>query len=210
MPRHDLAEEEVDHLKGINAKVVHIMPRTGGADGTLPVLCKRADYVRSIERQGIGVFRNACRSIEGEECGYYRSCDYIAQFHIPGLEVDTSNIVRIYVHNYLGLRRNPLQLDPSLVIIDESFFNAMVQIRDLSFKDIREQVRSDRHPDLGRQIIKSLVSNEPLLVTLRELNVRLGHLGEIVLNQALTAPEARRLTFVPELILKALVVSLDN
>ena len=185
VPRHDLAGEYVGLLKGINAQVVHVRPRTGGADGKLTVLCQRSDYVKSLERQGVGVFRNACRSSDGDRCKFYGNCDYIAQFHNPR-EEDVTNIVRIYVHNYLALRRNPLQEDPSLVIIDESFFNAMVEVHDLSFKNVREQLRSDRHPNLGNEIIKSLVSGEPLLDALRASNIRLGHLDEINLNTANT------------------------
>ena len=184
VPRHDLAEEYVDRLKEVNAQVVHVRPRTGGADGKLPVLCKRAEYVKSIEKQGSGIFSRACRSREGSECEYFQTCDYIAQFSDPEFEFDSSNVVRIFVHNYLAFRRNPLQDNPSLVIIDESFFNAMVQVDDLSFGDVRAHVRSDRHPDLGNEIVKALVSNEALLDVLRGLNVQLSHLDEIVLNNA--------------------------
>ena len=63
----------------------------------------------------------------------------------------------------------------------------MVQVSDLSFGDVRAHVRSDRHPDLGNEIAKALVSNEALLSVLRGLNVRLGHLDEIVLNNAAVA-----------------------
>ena len=194
VPRHDLAQEYVDLLNGVNAQVVHVRPRTGGADGKLPVLCQRVDYVKSLEQQGVGVFRNACRSAEGDRCEFYDSCDYIDQFIDPDFESDRSNVVRIFVHNYLTLRRNPLQDNPSLVIIDESFFNAMVEVHDLTSKDVREQLRSDRHPELGNEVIKSLVSAEPLLETLRGLNVRLGHLDEINLIPAGTAFDGVRST----------------
>jgi len=197
VPRHDLAEEYVNRLKDVNAQVVHARPRTGGADGKLPVLCQRADYVKSLEQQGVGVFRNACRSGDGDRCEFFESCDYIAQFIDHEFEFDSSNVVRIFVHNYLALRRNPLQDNPSLVIIDESFLNAMVEIHNLSFKDVREQLRSDRHPDLGNEVIKSLVSGEPLLEALRGLSVRLGHLDEINLIPAGTGFDGVRSTALP-------------
>ena len=179
VPRHDLAQEYVERLQEVNAHIVHVRPRTGGADGKLPVLCQRAEYVKSLEQQGVGVYRNACRSGDGDRCEFYESCDYIAQFDDPASVFDNSNIIRVFVHNYLALRRNPLQDDPSLVIIDESFFNAMVEVHDLSSRGVREHLCSDRHPDLGNEIIKSLVSGEPLLNALRGLNVRLGDLDEI-------------------------------
>ena len=193
VPRHDLAVEYVNLLKGINAQVVHVRPRTGGTDGKLPVLCQRSDYVKSLEKQGVGVFKRACRSDDGDRCEFYQTCDYISQFHDPWQD-DVTNIVRVYVHNYLALRRNPLQGNPSLVIIDESFFNAMIQIHDLSFKDVREQILSERHPNLGKEIIKSLVSDEPLLDALRESNLRLGHLDEVDLNTSDTGFDGVRNT----------------
>ena len=70
----------------------------------------------------------------------------------------------------------------------------MVKDHDLSFKDVREQLRSDRYPELGNEVIKSLVSAEPLLETLRGLNVRLGHLDEINLIPAGTAFDGVRST----------------
>ena len=38
--------------------------------GKLPVLCQRVDYVKSLEQQGVGIFRNACRSAEGDRCEF--------------------------------------------------------------------------------------------------------------------------------------------
>ena len=37
VPRHDLAQEYVERLQEVNAHIVHVRPRTGGADGKLPV-----------------------------------------------------------------------------------------------------------------------------------------------------------------------------
>jgi hypothetical protein len=88
VPRHDLAQEYVGLLTGVNAQVVHVRRRTGGADGKSPVLCQRVDYVKSLEQQGVGVFRNACRSAEGDRCEFYDSCDYIDQFIDPEFEFD--------------------------------------------------------------------------------------------------------------------------
>ena len=81
-----------------------------------------------------------------------------------------------------------------MVIIDESFFNAMIQIHDLSVKNVREQVCSDRHPNLGKEITRLLRSDEPLLDALRESNVRLGHLDEIDLNTSGTGFDGVRNT----------------
>ena len=49
VPRHDLADEWGESLEGINAKVTHVYPRTGGQwdkDAKIyphPIMCQRAD-----------------------------------------------------------------------------------------------------------------------------------------------------------------------
>jgi hypothetical protein len=54
VPRHDLADEWEQSLEGINARVVHVYPRTGGKwdessrSYTHPIMCHRADYVRDL------------------------------------------------------------------------------------------------------------------------------------------------------------------
>ena len=57
VPRHDLADEWAEGLEGINAKVIHVYPRTGGKwDDEVkayphPIMCERADYVRDLEKR---------------------------------------------------------------------------------------------------------------------------------------------------------------
>ena len=66
VPRHDLASEWENELEGINAKVIHIFPRTGGQWNdvikTYPhaIMCQRADYVRDLEDKGHSIYGNAC------------------------------------------------------------------------------------------------------------------------------------------------------
>ena len=68
VPRHDLADEWEQGLDGINARVVHIYPRTGGKwdEGNRsyahPIKCHRADYVRDLEANGHSIYGNACLS----------------------------------------------------------------------------------------------------------------------------------------------------
>ena len=58
VPRHDLAGEWEQGLAGINARVVHVYPRTGGAwsesnrSYSHQIMCNRADYVRDLETNG--------------------------------------------------------------------------------------------------------------------------------------------------------------
>ena len=65
VPRHDLADEWTKSLEGVNAKVIHVYPRTGGKwDDEVkvyphPIMCERADYVRDLEEKGHSIYGNA-------------------------------------------------------------------------------------------------------------------------------------------------------
>ena len=178
VPRHDLAAEYVEKLAGINAQVIHVQPRINRED-EVQSLCKRPAYVKSLETSGVSVYQHACRSQDDERCEHWNDCPYIAQFFSPEIGDALTNQVRIYVHNYLALKRNPLMDDPDLVIIDESFFNALIQVDDIKISDVRQFIRSERLPELGNLLIKALVGEEPLLSMLREAGIRLSHLDEI-------------------------------
>ena len=68
VPRHDLADEWCDKLSGVNARLIHVHPRTGGKiDPTTggydhQVLCDRAHYVRDLEQKGHSIYSAVCLS----------------------------------------------------------------------------------------------------------------------------------------------------
>jgi hypothetical protein len=65
VPRHDLADEWEQNLEGINAKVIHVYPRTCGEwaeeqnSYKHPIMCRRALYVRDLEEKGHSIYGNA-------------------------------------------------------------------------------------------------------------------------------------------------------
>jgi hypothetical protein len=78
VPRHDLADEWEQSLEGINAKVIHVYPRTGGKwdeeqnSYPNPIMCQRAEYVRDLEQKGHSIYGNACLSrTSGEQCSFF-------------------------------------------------------------------------------------------------------------------------------------------
>ena len=84
VPRHDLADEWQESLEGINAKVIHVYPRTGGKwDDKVkayphPIMCVRADYVRDLEEKGHSIYGNACLNrTSGEQCRFFNDCPYL-------------------------------------------------------------------------------------------------------------------------------------
>ncbi|WP_339816908.1 hypothetical protein [uncultured Paracoccus sp.] len=185
VPRHDLAAEYVEKLKAgvpVAAKVVHVVPRDGGSSGNLPILCRRADYVKSLRKSGVGIFHKACRSADGQHCEFYDACGYIEQFRDPSLATAQGNVVRIGVHSYLGLPRNPIQNDPDLVIIDEAFLNDLIKEELVRLTDIRRHIKTPRHPNIGALFADALVTGQPLLQSLQTAGVVPTDLGDVELN----------------------------
>ena len=104
VPRHDLADEWEQGLDGINARVVHVYPRTGGKwdensrSYAHPIMCHRADYVRDLEANGHSIYGNACLSrASGEQCGLSSTCAYLDQFRIS-----TDGIGLIFITRFEG------------------------------------------------------------------------------------------------------------
>ena len=124
VPRHDIAADWARSLTDttpVNARVIHVQPRTGQSNSTLGGLCLRQEYVKSLQDASIGVFNNACKSGDNL-CVHYSDCPYIQQFIEPDMIEKDDNVIHIMVHNYLTLPRNLLQVSPDIAIIDESFW----------------------------------------------------------------------------------------
>ena len=101
VPRHDLADEWEQGLDGINARVVHIYPRTGGKwdensrSYAHPIMCHRADYVRDLEANGHSIYGNAClNKASGEQCSLFGECQYLDQFRISTDDIGVENTIR--------------------------------------------------------------------------------------------------------------------
>ena len=167
VPRHDLASEWEKNLDGINAKVIHVYPRTGGkweeqaGKYEHDIKCQRADYVRDLEGKGHSIYGKACLSrTSGDRCSFFDECQYLDQFR-P--EADDSsaggNIVRIYSHASLFLGRNEFErkITPDLVIIDEAFISSAVSnMPSIPANEIIQHVRSDGHTMLGQELLDCL------------------------------------------------------
>ncbi|WPY95633.1 hypothetical protein T8T21_05805 [Limimaricola variabilis] len=187
VPRHDLAEqyvEEINELGGFQAEVIHVGPRTGGSAGAMPILCERPEYVRGLEQARLSVFGNACATEDGTKCKFFESCRYLQQFRDVEASSDNhGNVVRIMVHQYLRMPRNYLMSRPDLVVIDEAFFQEVVDTNvKIPLRDIRQHVRTEDIPDLGRKIAIYLEDGEPLLRCLRNDGVTASDLGRVGLS----------------------------
>ena len=189
VPRHDLAQQyvqDIEELGGFRAKVIHVKPRSDTRDRDIKGQCLRPIFAESLTSAGLGVFRNACMSVDGQTCKHFHDCPYIKQFDEQrewDEGADAGNVVRIFVHDYLRLPRNQLQSDPDLVIIDEAFWQGLVSTdRSLSRSELRTHVKTAQFPELGRWFFEALEDEDPLLKKLREEGVDAQELTEIDLS----------------------------
>jgi len=181
VPRHDLANEWEQSLDGINAKVIHVYPRTGGKwdeeakSYKHPIMCQRADYVGDLEDKGHSIYGNACLSrTSGEQCSFFGGCSYLDQFRQSGNDLGVENTVRIYTHASLFLSRNEFeqQIDPNLVIIDEAFLSSAVSnLPSIPVGDVTQHIRLEGIPNLGFDLVECLTTHQGDLSYLRKKDI---------------------------------------
>ncbi|MDA8891913.1 hypothetical protein N9I81_03700, partial [Planktomarina temperata] len=181
VPRHDLADEWEESLEGINAKVIHVYPRTGGKwdeeqnSYPNPIMCQRADYVRDLEQKGHSIYGNACLSrTSGEQCSFFGNCSYLDQFRQSGNDLGVENTIRIYTHASLFLSRNEFeqQIDPNLVIIDEAFMSSAVSnMPSIPVGDVTQHIRLEGLPSLGFDLVECLTEHRGDLSYLRDKDI---------------------------------------
>ena len=181
VPRHDLADEWEQGLDGINARAVHVYPRTGGKwdknsrSYAHPIMCHRADYVRDLEANGHSIYGNACLSkASGEQCSFFSTCAYLDQFRRGTDGIGVENTVRIYTHASLFLNRNEYerQITPDLVIIDEAFLSSAVSnMPSVSVDDVIRHVRLDEQSQLGFDLVECLRSPDGDMSYLRDKGI---------------------------------------
>ena len=177
----DVPHEWEQSLEGINAKVIHVYPRTGGQWDeeakayTHPVMCQRADYVRDLEEKGHSIYGNACLSRTSEEqCSFFGSCAYLDQFRQSSSDLGTENAIRIYTHASLFLNRNEFerQLNPDLVIIDEAFLSSAVSnMPCIPAGDVTQHIRFDGNTSLGFDLVECLNTHQGDLSYLRDKDI---------------------------------------
>ncbi|MDB4209510.1 hypothetical protein N9793_00865 [bacterium] len=181
VPRHDLADEWEKSLEGINAKVIHVYPRTGGKwdeeqnSYPNPIMCQRADYVRDLEQKGHSIYGNACLSrTSGEQCSFFGNCKYLDQFRQSGNNLGVENTIRIYTHASLFLSRNEFerQEEPDLVIIDEAFMSSAVSnMPSMPVGDVTQHIRLEGLPSLGFDLVECLTEHRGDLSYLRDKDI---------------------------------------
>jgi len=156
VPRHELAEELQSKLRLRNPKLAVTVIR--GRDRTVPgtddLLCRRSHLVKQLHQSGSGlpVYQTLCRK-EGIKCPYFDHCHYLGQFK-------RADDVRIYVHSHLPLPRQSQDKNiPDIAIIDESFFDTLLDIKVYNLSQLRYAHISH---ELKQALLESLRKGKPL------------------------------------------------
>lgn len=129
VPTHRLAEEWRDLIHRFNPlKRVTILYGRSHLDSAGAPLCQMSTAAENLSQAGFSVFDNLCKMKQAGglpplKCKHFDTCKYIQQF-VPAE-------VHIYTHAHLPLERGVLeQWQPSVVVIDESFFqNCIASIK---------------------------------------------------------------------------------
>jgi hypothetical protein len=181
VPRHDLADEWAESLEDINARVIHVYPRTGGKWDEehklypYPVMCQRANYVRDLEEKGHSIYGNACLSrTSGEQCSFFGTCAYLDQFRQTGSDLGVENTIRLYTHASLFLSRNEFerQVEPDLVIIDEAFLHSAVSnMPSVAAGHVTQHIRFNGNTSLGFDMVECLSNHQGDLSYLRDKDI---------------------------------------
>ena len=125
-PTHRLGDEwKASVLKFNPSKKVIVIKGREALDGQGQPLCIKHQLAAQLSHKGLSVYPNLCRSSQGKgkaplECNRYQHCAYIQQFGVAD--------VYVYTHAHLPLMRGELETwKPSLVVVDESFFQSCLQ-----------------------------------------------------------------------------------
>ena len=163
VPTHALAAE-------LNAKVQAANPQTtvrtvagrSHFDANNKPLCKKHKLAKEVARVGGEVYSSLCARKKGsavEQCRYYNTCPYIAQFK-PAQ-------VTIYTHSHLPLRRSRLESGvPDIAVIDESFFQACIEIVEVPIALLRAPFLGQHGAPVCAAIEAGLQQALPLLAYL--------------------------------------------
>jgi len=151
VPSHRLSEEVVVNLsKELDFEVsegsmfsrVGIVAGRGqkGEDG-LP-LCQKSEITDKAAKAGLNVEKNFCKN-KDNVCEFYNNCAYQNQFESEGIELEELkqqwserlpselfNAVTVMTHANLFLQTNKRLRKPSLIVVDESFYqSALNEVR---------------------------------------------------------------------------------
>jgi len=125
-PTHRLGDEWKKSILKYNPnKRVIVIKGREALDAQKQPLCIKHQLANQLSQKGLSVYPNLCRSSQGKgkaplECNRYHHCAYIQQFGPAD--------VYVYTHAHLPLERGELETwKPSLVVVDESFFQSCLQ-----------------------------------------------------------------------------------
>lgn len=137
VPNHRLSKELVEDLEeeldvhlpdGSIYKRVQLIAGRGHKDENGRALCWKNDLAQKLAVLGENVTSSLCSS-EEEVCEYYDHCGYQAQFEDEDLEIPRDDklselfpAVTVLAHAHLFLNTKDRLMDPSLVVVDEAFY----------------------------------------------------------------------------------------
>jgi hypothetical protein len=158
-PTHRLGDEWKASILSYNpGKRVIVIKGREALDAQKQPLCIKHQLANQLSQKGLSVYPNLCRSSQGKgkaplECDRYQHCAYVQQFG----KAD----VYVYTHAHLPLKRGELETwKPSLVVVDESFFQSCLQKLDVPAALLLHPALPPNAAAICRDIYQHLTHND--------------------------------------------------
>jgi hypothetical protein len=192
VPNHRLSKELVKSISeeldfdisdnAIFSRVNIVVGRAQNNEQGYP-LCQKSSLTEQAAQAGINIEKNFCKN-ENNVCEFYDNCSYQKQFEPEGLEQEWPenlpselfNSVFVMTHANLFLHTNKRLRKPSLIVVDEAFYQA--GISEVQVKAI--ELYKGKQP-ISRVLLSHLTDKgSNLLAKVREL----GYSVDDLLNEA--------------------------
>ena len=164
VPNHTLSKQVKEDL-------IKIADSTGNNEITVNVirsidyeddegdLCLKKEIALKLSSLGFSFTKYLCGEIQ--KCEFFNECRYQKQFR-NDID-DSSTVINILAHNHLFLHARNKLPEPSLVIIDESFFSHGIEETIIKPDELKE-----KNTVITEAIYKALIEKRPLLKSLRD------------------------------------------
>jgi hypothetical protein len=192
VPNHRLSKELVKSISeeldfdisdnAIFSRVNIVAGRVQNNEQGYP-LCQKSSVTEQAAQAGINIEKNFCKN-ENNVCEFYDNCSYQNQFEPEGLEQEWPenlppelfNSVFVMTHANLFLHTNKRLRKPSLIVVDEAFYQAGISEVQVSAIELYK----GKHPISSVLLSHLTDKGGNLLVKVREL----GYSVDDLLNEA--------------------------
>lgn len=187
VPTHNLSEQLVQDLEqAYNTAIERIITESEKpkvsinvikgrlqTDKTGQTLCMKPEQVQELVNLGYPISSRLCKN-ETAKCEHFNDCVYQKQFKQQEIDTDklTLPAVTVMTHHQLFLERHNFLPKPDFVVIDESFYQAGIEIIEIQDEILALITSAHSEPSNTLKALRAFIlDGKPLLKCFRQLNV---------------------------------------